>query len=114
MLTQCLENLKGSSWQTLVVTTLLDVVVIKEEVYNDSKLKWIIEKLLEDEDSVSNYSLEHGALKLKGRLVISKNSTLLPSIILHTTTLCLEDIESLTHLQKITEGVILGRYEGCY
>lgn len=74
---------EGIELANLVVPTLLDVVVIKEEVYKDSKLKGITEKLLENEDSLSNYSLEQRVLKFRGRLVISKTSSLLPSI-LHT------------------------------
>lgn len=55
--------------------------MIKEEVYKDSKLKDIIEKLMVDEDSISNFSLQQGILKYRGRLVIFKTSSLLPAIL---------------------------------
>lgn len=60
---------------------MLDVVVIKEEVQKDPKLHVIVQKLLSDEDSVPNFSLHQGMLKYKDQLVISKSSTLLPSIL---------------------------------
>lgn len=73
---------EGVELANLTVPTLLDVVVIKEEVCWDPKLMEIIQKLWVDEDNVSNFSLHRVMLKYKGRLVVSKSS-LLPSI-LHT------------------------------
>ena len=61
---------------------LVDLLVIKEEVEKDSHLKEIIAKL-ERNDGVPDFTIEQGIMRYKGRLVISKTSTLLP-IILHT------------------------------
>lgn len=58
--------------------TLLDLIIIKEEVENDTRLREIISELERDENAVPYFSLQQGILKYKGRLVISKTSTLLP------------------------------------
>lgn len=57
------------------------MAVINEEVYGDSKLRERIEKLKIDEDSNSNFSLQQRVLKYRRQLVISKTSSLLPSIL---------------------------------
>lgn len=65
----------------LTAPTLIDLVVIKE-VEKDEHLKEIIAKS-EKEEGVCNYSMQHGMLRYKGTLVISKSSSLIPTI-LHT------------------------------
>ena len=67
----------------LMTPTLIDLKTIKEEVERDGKLKEIIMKL-QNEEEVKNYSLLQGILiYYKGRLVIAKNSLLIPNI-MHT------------------------------
>lgn len=61
----------------LTAPALIDLSIIKEEVMNDPRLSEIITELEKDEGSVSEFTVQ------KGRLVISKTSTLLPTI-LHT------------------------------
>ena len=60
---------------------ILDLLVIKEEVEKDVKLKEIIKK--SQNEDVADYSLQQGILKYKNRVVISKSLTSL-STILHT------------------------------
>lgn len=57
--------------------------VIKTEVANDPKLKEVVEKLVQHADSVPGFVWQQGTLKYKGRLVLSKSSTLIPTV-LHT------------------------------
>lgn len=71
LLMTCLGKPEGIELANLVVPTLLDVSAIKEEVYKDSKLKDIIEKLMV---SISNFSLQQGIFKYRGRLVVFKTS----------------------------------------
>ena len=66
----------------LTVPTLIDLKVIKEEVENDNHLKEIIRRIGRGEE-VQKYTLQQDMLQYKGRLVIAKNSTLIPTI-LHT------------------------------
>lgn len=77
------RKLEGVELVYLVVPTLLDITAFSAEVYEDTKLREIIEKLKVDEDSVPNFPVQQGVLKFRGRLVISKTSSLLPAI-LHT------------------------------
>lgn len=67
----------------LAVPSLVDMGVISQEVQNDPTLSLIIKKLQDDPNDTTRFSLQRGVLKYKGRLVISKNSSLLPPI-LHT------------------------------
>lgn len=63
---------------------LLDLAKIQEEVDKDQQLQEIKKKKIEGkQDEVPNFSLQQGVLKYKGRLVLSKNLVLLPTI-LHT------------------------------
>ena len=82
----------------LTAPALLDLLIIKEEVERDIKLKEIIEKL-QNEDVV-DYSLQQGILKYKNRVVISKSSAL-----------------SLTHLSRLsawwTFGIFENLWESC-
>ena len=66
----------------LTAHTLVDIKVIREEVDKDEYLKNIIDRIQKEEE-VKNYTLQHGLLRYKGRLVIAKNSSLRPAI-LHT------------------------------
>ena len=62
--------------------TLIDLKVIGEEVDKDEHLQEIIKKLQGGEE-VTHYNLQQGVLRYKGRLVIAKNSSLIPTI-MHT------------------------------
>lgn len=53
--------------------------VIKAEVWADPKLVDVIHRLQEDGESVPNFSLQQGMLWFRGRLVLSKTSTLIPT-----------------------------------
>ncbi|KAL0546889.1 hypothetical protein IC582_016807 [Cucumis melo] len=66
----------------LTVPTLIDLKIIKEEVEKDDHLSRIILRIKAEEE-VSKYSLRHDMLQYKGRLVIAKKSSLIPTI-LHT------------------------------
>ncbi|KAA0042903.1 transposon Tf2-1 polyprotein isoform X1 [Cucumis melo var. makuwa] len=67
----------------LRMPTIIDVVVIKEEVRKDTGLQEIVRLLEEEKADIPYYTLHQGVLKFKGRLVISSASSLLPAI-LHT------------------------------
>ena len=66
----------------LTAPALLDTSVLKTKVEGDEILKEIIAKF-EKGEAISGFTMQQGMLRYKGRLVISKNSTLLPTI-LHT------------------------------
>ena len=66
----------------LTAPTLVDIKVIGEEVDKDDYLKDIINRIQREEE-VKNYTLQQGILRYKGRLVIAKNSSLIPTI-MHT------------------------------
>ncbi|TYK14463.1 Ty3/gypsy retrotransposon protein [Cucumis melo var. makuwa] len=69
---------------SLIAPTLIDLTRIKEEVEKDEQLQKIVAELKEEDESKGNkFSIQQGMLKYKDRLVISKTSTLLPTI-LHT------------------------------
>lgn len=65
----------------MAVPAIIDVAVLQEEVRNDDHLNSIIQKLQDDSDDMSKFALQQGVLKYKGRLVISKSSSLLPAIL---------------------------------
>ncbi|KAA0037919.1 ty3-gypsy retrotransposon protein [Cucumis melo var. makuwa] len=67
----------------IAIPSILDVKVVGREVQEDDKLKKIFEKVLTDPDSVPRYSVKQGQLFYKGRLVLPRTSSLLPTI-LHT------------------------------
>ncbi|KAA0056798.1 Transposon Ty3-I Gag-Pol polyprotein [Cucumis melo var. makuwa] len=67
----------------IAIPSILDVKVVGREVQEDDKLKEIFEKVLTDPDSVPRYSVKQGQLFYKGRLVLPRTSSLLPTI-LHT------------------------------
>ncbi|KAL0533711.1 hypothetical protein IC582_027752 [Cucumis melo] len=62
---------------------LIDLVKIQEEVENDPKLKVIKSIVGQEPEEIPNFTVHRGVLQFKGRLVISKTSSLLPTI-LHT------------------------------
>ena len=67
----------------LTAPTLLDLIVIKEEVEKDARLMEIIAELQKEKGEVTDFSLQQGMLRYKGRLAVSKSSTMIPTI-LHT------------------------------
>ncbi|KAL0537658.1 hypothetical protein IC582_026641 [Cucumis melo] len=66
----------------LTVPALIDLKLIQKEVEKDDYLKQIIKRITEGEE-VPKYTIHHGILQYKGRIVIAKSSTLI-STILHT------------------------------
>lgn len=67
----------------LTVLAILDVGIVSKEVAQDLKLMAIIQQLKEDPDSVPKFEWFQGRLLYKKRLVLAKNSSLIPSV-LHT------------------------------
>lgn len=57
------------------------LVIDVEVIFDDSKLTKIIAKLQTDANFVSYYSLQHGTMYYKSRLVVSRTSSLLPAIL---------------------------------
>lgn len=68
---------------SLTILSLLDVKVILREVEEDEELQKIIAILKEDLEGKSKFQWVQGKLLYKERLVLSKSSSLIPSI-LHT------------------------------
>ena len=66
---------------SLSAPTIIDVEIIKTEVSNDPKLQEIIAKLEQDVESVLGFVWQQGTLKYKGRLVLSRSSTLIPTVL---------------------------------
>ncbi|KAA0043304.1 Retrotransposable element Tf2 [Cucumis melo var. makuwa] len=62
---------------------LLDIEIVTTEVEKDEELQDIINILKENPEGKANYQWKSGNLLYKGRLVMSKNFTLIPSL-LHT------------------------------
>lgn len=67
----------------LQVPPILNVETVSKEVAQDDKLLGIINQLKEDPDSVPKFEWIQGKLLYKKRLVLAKNSSLIPSV-LHT------------------------------
>ena len=67
----------------LSAPALLDLAIIQNEVEKDQALREIRRKINEQKEKVPNFSLQQGALQFKGRLVLLKISSLLPTI-MHT------------------------------
>lgn len=65
----------------LSAPAIIDVDIIRAEVAADPHLAQVIAKLEEDEDSVPKFSRHQGMLRYKGRMVISKSSKLIPTIL---------------------------------
>ena len=66
---------------TLTMPTLLDVSTITQQVEADPYLRRIKQRLIEDPDSYPRFTLDHGRLLHKGRLVLSKGSHLIPLLL---------------------------------
>lgn len=66
---------------TMTTNQWLEGDIIVKEVYVDEHYKEVIQRLLLDSTSHANYSLKHGALFNKGRLVITPRSMLFPTIL---------------------------------
>lgn len=60
---------------------------VMEEVLEDEKLRGIIGQLQEDPSALPGFNYQQGILLYKGRLVLSKNSFLIPNMLreFHTT-----------------------------
>ncbi|KAA0059477.1 hypothetical protein IC582_002782 [Cucumis melo] len=66
----------------LSVPITVDLDVIKKEVFHDPKYEKIIRQIKQNEESTeNNYSLQNGLLMYKNRLVILKQSSLIPVIL---------------------------------
>ena len=63
----------------LTAPTMIDLKVIKEEVEKDERLKRVLLEL-QNKEEVKNYCVQNDMLQYKGRLVIAKASSLIPSI----------------------------------
>lgn len=87
--------------------------MIKEEVEKDDRSRKRMAEL-EKNEGVGNYFMQHRMLRYKGRLVILKNSTIIPTI-LHISRFCIwRTFRVLENLQKTDWRVVLGRDEaGC-
>ncbi|KAL0551677.1 hypothetical protein IC582_010766 [Cucumis melo] len=67
----------------IIVPSLLDITVIEREVQEDEKLKAIFDRIVADPDCIPHYTVRQGKLFYRGRLVLSKTSSFIPTI-LHT------------------------------
>ncbi|KAA0047602.1 ty3-gypsy retrotransposon protein [Cucumis melo var. makuwa] len=65
------------------IPSILDIAVVEKEVQEDAKLRAIFEKLLVDPDCIFRYTVRQGRLFVKGKLVLPRTSSLIPTI-LHT------------------------------
>jgi len=69
---------------SITAPTLVDILVIKKEVEADEKLSKIMEELQAmEEGTEGKFSIRQGMLRYKDKFVLSKTSTLIPTI-LHT------------------------------
>ncbi|KAA0032325.1 Ty3/gypsy retrotransposon protein [Cucumis melo var. makuwa] len=67
----------------IIVPSLLDITVIEREVQEDEKLKAIFDRIVANPDCIPHYTVRQGKLFYRGRLVLSKTSSFIPTI-LHT------------------------------
>ena len=65
----------------ITAPTLIDLKTIKEEVENDDRLKLIMKETVGEDGKANKYSIQQGMLRYKGRLVLSKSSALIPTIL---------------------------------
>lgn len=65
----------------LYVSRLVDLEVIKKEVNADPYLTLILKELQEDPEGSSKFKMQQGILQYKNRLVLAKQSSLIPSIL---------------------------------
>lgn len=66
---------------SISVPTIIDLEVIQREVEEDSKLIKIRRNLEQDPMSYPKFTLDQGRLFYKGRVVVSGNSSLIPTIL---------------------------------
>lgn len=62
---------------------IVDLEIVLKEVEEDSELQGLIESLKKEREEGNEYQWVNGRLLYKGRLVLSKKSTLVPTL-LHT------------------------------
>ena len=65
------------------VPSLLDLEAVEKKVQEDETLKNIFERVIQDPECVPHYVVRHGKLFFKGKLVLPRTSSLIPTI-LHT------------------------------
>lgn len=65
----------------LMVPSRIDTSLISSQVEADPHLAKIKQRLLDDQDAYPRYSLDHGILLYKGRLVLPKASPLVPALL---------------------------------
>lgn len=66
---------------SLTTPSLLDMGIIRQEVAEDEELQKIISLLKQDSEGKPKFQWVQEKLLYKGRLVISKSSSLIPSIL---------------------------------
>lgn len=67
---------------SLSTTNIVDLETIKKEVKKDPKLQKIVAEMSgSTEATEGKFSIQHGMWKYKNRLVISKSSVLIPTIL---------------------------------
>ncbi|KAA0052306.1 ty3-gypsy retrotransposon protein [Cucumis melo var. makuwa] len=67
----------------ITVPSLLDIKVVEKEVQEDKKLKAMLDRIVANPDCIPHYMVRQGKQFYRGRLVLSKTSSLIPTI-LHT------------------------------
>lgn len=67
--------------QTIVVTSKIDVAQITKELYRDPKYAEILKKIQQDLSPQPPYTVHRGSLLYKGRLVVSKTSPMIPTLL---------------------------------
>lgn len=66
---------------SISIPSILDGAIVQQEIVADAKLQQVIAKLKEDADNVPKFSLQQGQLRYKGRLVLTKISSLIPNLL---------------------------------
>ncbi|TYK15071.1 Ty3/gypsy retrotransposon protein [Cucumis melo var. makuwa] len=69
--------------KALSTTGIVDMAVVTKEIEKDEELQLLIQQLQNNPALEGNYSLTNGTLMYKGRVVLSKSSSIIPSL-LHT------------------------------
>ena len=67
----------------IIVPSLLDITMVEREMQEDEKLKAIFDRIVVDLDCIPRYIVHQGKLFYRGRLVLSRMLSLIPTI-LHT------------------------------
>ena len=60
---------------------LLDLAIIQQEVDSDTHLKSIKSRILDHQEEVPDFTMQKRILKYKGRLLLSKSSALIPTVL---------------------------------